>query len=47
LNFSGLAVKSSPVSGITNPLYDVLKRPGKDFTVGALPFLYHPAVTVV
>ncbi len=47
LNFSGFVVNNTPFSGIINPLYDVLKRPGKDFTVGALPFLYHPEVTVV
>ena len=32
---------------MTKPLYDTLNRPGKDLTVGALPFLYQPEVTVV
>lgn len=32
------------MSGRTNPLYDTLSRPGNDFTLGALPFLYQPAV---
>ena len=47
LKVSGFAVNNTPLSGMTKPLYDALNLPGKDLTVGALPFLYQPEVTVV
>ena len=37
----------SALSGMTNPLYEILDLPGNDLTCGLLPFLNHTDVIVV
>jgi len=47
LNHSGLATKSLPSDGMTNPLQDALFLPAYDFTCGLLPFGDHVRAMVL